>query len=166
MKFDAEDLLDMMLDCMTSSGALNTKIAAVEAEKTSAGKGLTPTLAQVDSTGYFAQTWSNDILNLKGPAIFYGVANCDAVENAGAVAKKYTIFVSCVLTDSGNTKDIYKRSLRYSRALEELFYNKFAPSLASGSVKIERIEPVSFQNEFDSNNDVNISGLSLTITLV
>ena len=166
MKFDSEDLLDTILTCMTSGGALNAKIVAIEAEKIAASKGVTPTLAQVDSTGYFAQTWSNDILNLKGPAIFYGIANCEANENAGAIAKTYTIFVSAVLTDSGNAKDLYKRSLRYSRALEELFNNKFAPSLASGNVKIKSVDPISFQNEFDSNNEVNISGISLTITLV
>lgn len=163
-KFDAEDVLDMVLDIMTASGALNTKIAAVEAEKTAKGKGLTPTLASVAADNYYLQTWSDKILNTS-PAIFYGIEDVAAVDGGGAVAKTYKIFCEIVLVDSGQTNDGHKRINRYARALEELFTAAFAPALGV-KIKVDQVRPISFKLELDSSEEIKVGGISLQITLV
>ncbi len=165
-KFDAEDLLDMVLSIMTTNTALNTKIAAVEAEKTAAGNPLTPTLAAVTSDSYYVQTWSEKILNTS-PAIFYGIENANALDGGGGViAKTYQVFVEIVLVDNGMTNDGHRRINRYARALEELFAAQFAPAVGFGKVKIEQVRPISFKLELDSSDEIRIGGISLTITLV
>lgn len=162
-KYDGEDLLDSVLGIMTAG--LNTKIAAIEAEKTAAGKGLTPTLASIDSAAYFEQTWTDKILNMN-PAIFYGIEDVQAVDGGGVIAKTYKVFVEVVLVDSGMTNDTHKRISRYSRALEELFAEAYAPAIPIGKVKVDSVRPMAFKLALDSDDEIKVGGVSLTITLV
>lgn len=164
-KYDSEDMLDTILDIMTGSTALNTKITAIEAEKIAASKALTPTLATIAAGSYYVQTWTDKILNTN-PAIFYGIEDVSSVDGGGAVAKTYKVFIEIVLTDNGMTNDAWKRISRYARALEELFSSAFAPSILSGTVKIESVRPISFKLELDSSEEIKVGGISLSITLV
>jgi hypothetical protein len=163
-KFDAEDLCDTVLSIM-NGGKLNAVIAAVEAEKVAAGKGLTPTLAPVLETSYFYQTWVDKILNVT-PGIFYGIEDVTATDGGGAVAKLYKIFVEIVFVDSGITNDSSRRINRYARALEELFAKAFAPALGHGSVKINQVRPMAFKLALDSDDEVRVGGISLLVSLV
>jgi hypothetical protein len=164
-KYDAEDLLDTVLGVMTNGGALNAKIAAIEAEKASAGKGLSPTLKPIASGSYYLQSWSEKCLQ-NAPAIFYGIENVSAQTAGRAVAKTYTIFVEVILVDSGLTNDGSKRINRYARALEELFAENFSPAIAQGVVKIDQVRPMAFKLELDSSDEVKVGGISLQISLV
>ncbi len=165
-KYDAEDLLDTVLGIMADNGALNTKIAAIEAEKIAAGKGLTPTLAQVASDGYYLQTWTDKVLN-NTPAIFYGIEDVQANDGgAGVVAKTYRVFVELVMVDSGLTNDSSRRINRYARALEELFAASFAPAIAASNVKIDSVRPMAFKLALDSDDEVKVGGISLTVSIV
>jgi len=160
-KFDAEDLLDSILAMMTDG--LNAKIAAVEAEKTAKGKGIT--LASIDSNAYFRQTWNDKILNYS-PAIFYGIENNATIGQAGATATQYFIFAEVIISDSGNDDQVVNRILRYTRALQELFEEQFARVAELGRIKIETVRPVSFKLEEDNSNEVKVGGVSITVTLV
>lgn len=164
-KYDSEDMLDTILDIMTGSSALNTKITAVEAEKIAANKALTPTLATIDSGSYYCQTWSAKILQTN-PAIFYGIEDVSALDGGGPVAKTYKVFIEIVLVDNGMTNDIWKRISRYSRALEELFTSAFANAIENKNVKVESVRPISFKLELDSSEEITVGGISLSITLV
>lgn len=165
-KFDSEDLLDLVLEIMTSGGALNTKIAAIEAEKVAKGKGVTPTLATIASGSYYEQTWSDKMLNTS-PAIFYGIEDVQTVSaNGPVVAKQYKIFVEIVLVDNGMSNDAAKRISRYARALEELFASNFAPAVAIGTVKIDQIRPVGFKLQMDSSEEIKVGGILLEVTIV
>lgn len=164
-KLDAEDMLDSILDIMVSGGALNAKINEIEAEKFAKGKGLAPALQTIADDAYYCQTWTSKILN-SSPAIFYGIEDVQAAENAGVVAKTYKIFIEVVVVDSGMTNDTYKKIARYSRALEELFGGVFLPQVASGQIKIDSVRPISFKLELDSNEEIKVGGISLTVTLV
>ena len=164
-KYDVEDLLDSVLDIMMGGGALNAKIASIDAEKIAAGKGLTPALTPIADEAYYLQTWTDKILNTS-PAIFYGVEDVTALDGGtDAVAKTYKIFVEIILVDSGMTNDSSKRINRYARALEELFSQAYAPALGS-LVKIDTVRPISFKLEMDSDSEVKVGGISLTISLV
>lgn len=166
-KYDTESLLDSVLQIMTNAGALNTKIAAIDAEKTAAGKSLTSTLAPIGADSYYLQTWTDKVLQTS-PAIFYGVEDVKA-ESAGAVvAKGYTLFVEIVLVDSmlAGVGDGAKRIMRYTRALEELFAENFAPAIAGGRVKVDQVRPIGFKLALDSDDEVKVGGVSLMVTLV
>lgn len=164
MKYDAEDLLDTVLGIMTDGSALNNKIAAIEAEKTANGKGLTPTLAPVASGSYYLQSWSEKILNTN-PAIFYGIEEVRSEANGPVIAKTYTIFVEIILVDSGMTNDGSKRINRYARALEEIFAAAFAPAVAQGQVKIDQVRPMAFKLALDSDEEIKVGGVSLQMSL-
>lgn len=157
-KFDSEDLIDSILATMQSG--LNAKIAAVEAEKTAAGKGLSPTLKAIG--GYHEQTWDNGILQ-KSPCVFYGIANVAAADGGQSASKEYKIFCEVVYVDNGQFRDGWKRMSRYSRALEELFSASF-PNIP-GHFKIEQVEPVSFKNELNTSEEIKVSGVLLSVTL-
>lgn len=163
MKYDQEDLILKLGTIMT--GGLNTKIAAIEAEKTTAGYGLTPTLAAIPSGSYYVQTWSDKILN-SNPAIFYGIEDVQSSENGYSLAKTYKLFVEIVLIDNGMTNDTWKRISRYSRALEELFQEASYQGVLGSQVKIDSVRPVSFKLEADSSEEIRVGGISLAVTLV
>lgn len=166
MKYDVEDFLDMTLSIMTTGGALNAKIAAVEAEKAAAGKGVTPTLAPIDSGSYHLQSWSEKVLQTT-PAIFYGIEDVTTKSSGAQVnAKTYKIFIEVIYVDSGMTNDASKRILRYARALEELFAEQFKAAAEVGTVTIEQVRPIAFKLELDSNEEIKVGGISLTINMV
>jgi hypothetical protein len=162
-KYDTEDLLESILGVMTSG--LNTKITEIETEKIAAGKGLTPGLVAIDSDAYYLQTWTDKILNHK-VGIFYGIEDVQTLDGGGAAAKTYKIFCEVVLVDNGQTNDTSKRIARYSRALEEIFLKAFADAVAYGKVKIDSVRPISFKLELDSDEEIKVGGVSLTISLV
>lgn len=164
-KYDSEDLLDSVYAIMTSGGALNTKIAEIEAEKVAKSKGLTPTLKSIASGSFYEQTWTDKILN-SSPAIFYGIEDVQIVDGGEVVAKTYKVFVEIVLVDDGMRNDAHKRIQRYSRALEELFSQAYAPAIQGSKVKVDTVRPVSFKLELDSSEEIKVGGVSLTITLV
>jgi len=164
-KFDTEDLLASILSIMTTGGALNAKITAIEAEKAAKSQTLVPGLSSIGAADYYEQTWSNKILN-SPVAIFYGVENVQASDGGGVVAKTYTVFVEVVMTDNGQTNDIHKRIARYSRALEEVFNSAFDSVESYGKVKVDQVRPISFKLELDSDEEIKVGGVSLTITLV
>lgn len=161
--YDSEELLRAIKAVMTDG--LNNKINAIEAQKIAAGFGLTPTLAEVASTSYYEQTWSAKILN-SNPAIFYGIEDVTALDGGGVVAQTYKVFCEIVLVDSGQTNDCHNRISRYSRALKEIFEAAFAEAISGNRVKVEQVRPVSFKLEIDSDEEIKVGGVSLTITLV
>lgn len=164
-KYDSEDMLDTLLSIMTDNSALNTKIAAIEAEKTTKGKQVSPALASIDSAAYFPQTWNDKILNMT-PAIFYGIEDVQSNDGGGVLAKTYKCFVEVLVLDNGQSNDVWKRIARYARALEELFLENFKPAIAQGTVKVETVRPIAFKTDLDSSEEIKIGGVSLSITLV
>lgn len=161
---DLEDLLDAVKAVMTdATNGLNAKILEIETAKIAEGKAVTPTLASVDSTlGYFCQSWSEKILNIS-PAIFYGAEQVDVTDGGGAVLKQYKVAVYAVLVDNGNTNDISTRVFRYSRALEELFKNSEIDG--AGKIKVAGVLPVSWPSDFNSDDEIKLGGITLTISL-
>ncbi len=162
---DIEAYMDMIEYVMTNNTALNSKITAIENEKIAAGKALTPTLATVEADAYFPQTWSSKILN-RNPAIFYGVENVAVLDEVpGAVLKNISFFIEVCIVDSGQTNDIWRRISRYARALEELFLENFGAALGSGNVKIEALRPTAHLLSLQSNDELKVGGINITIPL-
>ena len=160
MTYDIEEMLDNIETILKAS--LNTKIAAIEAEKTVLGKPIG--LPAVDTNAYIQQTWSDKILQYN-PAIFYGVEEIQSTGANTATLEVYKIFVEVVFVDSGN--DLYgiKRLHRYSRALKEVFQENYDALPWSTKVNIETVRPISFKLEADSSEDIRVGGVSIVAGL-
>lgn len=166
-KFDAEDVIDMVREVMQKdvgggTTALDQKIAAVEAEKTAAGKGLAGGLESIKK--YYEQTWTDEILN-NDPAIFFGIEDIAAESIGPATKKTYLLFVDICLIDNQQTNDCHKRIHRYTRALEELFEQKFAPAVGAGQVKITQVRPMAFKLNQDSDEELKIGGIQISFAI-
>lgn len=162
--YDTEDLLDSVLKIMVNGGALNAKIAAIDAEKVLKGKSLATAMLAIPDDGYYEQTWNNKILN-NPVGILYGIENVSTFDGGGALGKNYTIFVEVVYTDSGQNNDSNKRIARYSRALEELFIQHLNDVAEIKNIKIESVRPIAFKMQIDDSEEIKVGGISLTITL-
>lgn len=164
-RYDSEDMLDDILKAMVQDGALNARIAAVEAEKVAKGKGLDPTLKPILDTSYHLQSWSDKILN-SSPAIFYGIESVATNDGGpGAAAETPTVFIEVVMVDSGMTNDAAKRILRYTRAIKDLFSEFFEQTPNSARIKIETVRPQSFKLDYDSSEEIKVGGISVVIPL-
>jgi hypothetical protein len=90
-------------------------------------------------------------------------------DGGGATSKVFKIFVEVVLVDSGQTNDVFKRIARYSRALEETFLEAIVGigfnAVPGSRVKIDTVRPVSFKLELDSDEEIKVGGISLTIAI-
>lgn len=161
-RYDLEDMLDDILAVMVSG--LNTKIAAIEAEKIAKSKALTPTLAPIGATSYYRQSWSEKILNTN-PAIFYGIEDVRTTDGGSVAAEVVKVFCEVVLCDNGMTNDAHSRIARYARALKELFQENYGSIATVGQIKIETVRPISFRLELDSSEEIKVGGVSLTVAL-
>jgi len=164
MTFDAEDLVDSIYELMTEGDALNLKIAAIDVEKSAGGKELTPNLAPIGESSYHLQSWSDKVLQ-KTPAIFYGIEDTQTTDGGGTSSITYKIFVEIILLDAGQTNDTHRRINRYSRALKELFQEKFSSVQGHGKIKIDTVRPIAFKLQLDSDDEIKVGGVSLTISL-
>lgn len=161
-KFDLESLLDAIETILQAN--LNTKIAAVEAEKIAQGFPVTG-LAPVDNArGYFLQSWSPENLNID-PAIFYGVDHVEAVGMGPNTVEKFILFVEIILTDEGQDSLANTRINRYTRAIKEVLQENFDQLPSSSQIKIETVRPVSFKLDQNSSEVIKVGGVSLTTSL-
>lgn len=162
MKYDCESLLANIKSILVAN--LNTKIAAVEAEKIAQGFAATG-LASIDTTnGYFEQNWSDKILNIN-PAIFFGVEDIKT-EGIGPGTKKiYKIFIEVILVDSGMDALAKNRIHRYARAIEDVLQENYDKLSSSSQIKIETVVPISFKVDLNSSEEIKVGGVSLTTVL-
>ena len=167
LKYDAEDLMLLLLSVMQNNDALNAQITAIEAEKAirSPPQTLTPGLASIPFVNYYKQTWSDKILNTN-PSIFYGIEDITTTDGGGAAAKAYKCFVEIILIDNGQTNDTWQRVFRYSRALEEIFEKAFDAAAELGTVHIEQLRPIAAKLDLDSSEEIKVGGISISVTLV
>lgn len=161
-KYDAENLLADIKALLVAN--LNAAIAAVEAEKVSQGLPVTNLLPVDTTSGYFVQSWGLRNLN-QSPAIWYGVEELKT-EGIGPYTKEtYKIFVELVLIDTMQDALVNFRTLRYSRALRDVFEKNYDQLPSASQIKIETVHPISFKLDNDSSEEVHICGVSVTTTL-
>lgn len=158
---DLESILDEVLSALKTT--LNAKIDAIQTEK-SAGDlaaGIVIDLKHVDDKAYFLQSLNGDIAAFD-PFILYGVEDQKTEGNGNATLKIYKINVVLCASDTGQEREIARRMLRYSRALEQTFQGYFAGISYGFKVNIESLTPVQF-TLMNSTNDYRAVGVSLEI---
>lgn len=160
VKYDVEQMLDDIEALLKSK--LNTKIAAIEAEKLSLGKAVG--LPAVQDNAYFQQSWSDKILN-HNPAIFYGLENVSPTGANSATVEVYKIFIEVVIVDSGMDTFAKNRILRYSRAIREVFEENYDRLPWGNRTNIETVRPQSFTIDENSSEEIKVGGVSITTAL-
>lgn len=168
-KYDIEDLIADVKRILLAN--LNTKIAAVEAEKIARGAPATG-LLPVDQTigpdgmpvGYFEQNWSDKNFNVS-PAIFYGIEDAAATGVGPYTQETIKLFVEIVLVDSGQDNLGKLRIHRYTRAIKEVFEENFDKFGSSSKIKVETIRPLSFKLDLNTTEEVKVGGVQLTTAL-
>lgn len=158
--YDLEDMLDDIEALLKAN--LNTKIEAITAAKSAAGKSVT--LPTVRDEAYFRQNWTDNILNYS-PAIFYGVETIQASGSNSATVEVYKFFVEALFVDNGMDTDGERRLFRYSRAIKEVFQEKFDALPWGTKINIETVRPISFKLDQDSSEEVKAGGVSIITAL-
>lgn len=130
IKYDVEDLLADIQGLMADN--LNTKIAAVDADKSSS-----LSLKTVNASAYFLQTLNDKATNYD-PFIIYGVDDVEADGRGPCTIERIKMSVVLVLADNGQDINIAKRMFRYRRALLEIFQDNWF--LVNNSIKL-RVAP-------------------------
>lgn len=163
--YDTERLLSDLENVLKTK--LNTKIAAITAEKDALG--VTLDLPTVDvNEGIFFQTWDDKILN-SSPGILYGLR--DSVADGSpysATAEKLTLFVEVYFTNPMNEADDgsgVRRILRYMRAIKEIVQENFDSNEILSKIKIKTITPLSFRLDNDSSDEIKVGGVELETSI-
>ena len=162
VKYDIESLLLDVKAILVAN--LNTRVAAIEAEKIAAGAITTGILPVDTSKGYFEQSWSDAILNIN-PAIFYGIENVTAKGDRSATIEEIKVFVEIILLDSGQDGKAKNQIHRYTRAIKEVFEENWDKLKNRSPIKIETVRPVSFRLDLNSSEEIKVGGVSLTVGL-
>lgn len=157
-KYDTESLLADVKAVLVAN--LNTKIAAIEAEKIASGAPATGLLSVDANNGYFEQSWSDKILNIN-PAIFFGIEDIKAQGVGPSTIETYRIFVEVILIDSGQDALAKNRIHRYARALKEVFEEKFDQFNNGVKIKVETVRPASFKLDENSSEEMKVGGVSI-----
>lgn len=158
-KYDLEKLVADIKSIMVNN--LNTKIAAIEAEKVADGQPATG-LEAIDSASYFEQTFSDAVMAVS-PALFYGVESVKSKGIGPTTEQVITIFAEVILVEKQDGLTV-ARIHRYSRALKEIFEENFSAVPAS-NIKVETVRPVSFKLDENTSEWSKVGGVSLTIAL-
>lgn len=163
-RYDAESLLKDVKAILVNN--LNTKVAAIEAEKIAVGCGASGITAIDTAKGYFEQTWSDKILNIN-PAIFYGIEDIAAEGMGPWTSETIQIFVEVILVDSGIDPLQLARNkiLRYSRAIKEVFQENYDRLPMGNQIKIKTLRPIAFKLDLNTSEEIKVGGVSITTAL-
>lgn len=158
--YDLESVLLDTLEILQDN--LNDKIADIETEKNAAGQTLSPGLAAIDNGAYHVQSLTYKPVNT-AQFVFYGIEKSSPQSSGQVTAELVNVFVTIGVLDNGQTNDAYRRTLRYIRALKEIFEKNFSAFNGASKIKIETLTPVSLKLSEDSSEEYKLGGVSLQV---
>lgn len=157
MTYDIENLMDDIETFMKAN--INTKIAAINAEKADS-----TVLKTISDSAYFFQSLDERVTNFN-PFVFYGLAANIESEGIGPAVSKILPINIAVITFDSNQANIGKRYLRYNRAIEEIFLEKW-DQVSNNATKVKVRTPVLI--DFTILNDsqpFRVVGVELEVTV-
>lgn len=157
MTYDIEIFIIELQGLLQSD--LNSKLSALDTEK---NDGII--LLPVGSSGYFIQTMDDAVANFD-PFIYIGIDDVESVGIGPATSNKFLITVALILADAVTDIYIWKRMMRYQRALVEVLQNKYATfSSHPCKVIIKSLVPISFRL-LDSTQSSRAIGCQLEVKI-
>ena len=159
-RYDAERFLDDILAIVKAN--LNTEITAIQAEKDILLGSSNFTLKTVSDNAYF-DSLDEGVANYD-PFIYFGIEDDPIVPMEGAGAENIRAFFYVVLHNSFKDKNVYKRMLRYARALKQITEKNFDKISQIGNIRVEAMTPTNFQ-DLESNTFYKMAGISLSLSI-
>ena len=155
-KFDLENMVDEVVALVKAQ--LNTKIAEINAEKADS-----VTLATIEATAYSVLSLNNGIMNFDPFVVVY-VEDIESQGIGPGTADFITLPVIVVAADMGTDTEIYKRMLRYMRALKEIFEENFQRIEPGNNLIIESVAP-QYITGLNTNKRHRGAGVALKFTM-
>lgn len=165
---DVEDFLDDIETMLRAR--LPAQIAAVEARKVAAGKGVgLPAIpAEVTSENGTSTPWMRQTLDenfAQFPVgILFGVEKIEPQGEGPFTVKKVTFFAEVYMIDGKSDNHGVRRMLRYSQALLEVCEKHYAANRLGATTKISSSEPISFRLNSETSEEVRVGGVKLVAT--
>lgn len=156
-QFDVEAFYDHCAGIVQDN--ITAKVAEINAEKADSHAIVAPTVNQ------FVADFSKQILN-ENFFIFYTLLDAQTVGQVGSYAAQEVsmLFYACFLEAEDGT-DVIKKSLRYSRALTEIFLEHYRDTPEISGIEIIQHFPQSAQ--FQNSSDwYKIGGIEIKGTIV
>lgn len=135
-RFDLELLLSSLKQVCVDN--LNTKLAAITLEK---ADGLA--LPEIAEDAYFFQVLHRESVGARTSFIYYGAEDPAANPIGPHTAEDYAIFFVVALAREA-TAQIDVKSLRYARALKEIFETAFTQNKIRTKILVTSITPTNF----------------------
>lgn len=151
-KYDIEMLLADVKSIVSSN--FNTKIAAINLEK---NDGIA--LDQLDSGAYMMQQLNGKLANYN-PVCFYSVDNIETLSSGPLASHRFSISVLIIAIDTGEEVEVGVRMLRYLRALEEIFKEKWNENRHGIKLQVQSLVPIPL-TELNSTNSYRATGVIL-----
>jgi hypothetical protein len=120
-KYDSEMLLNDLFTIVKQN--LNSKISEIQAEKTALLGDQNFVVPLINDKAWF-DTLDDKTANFD-PYVYYGLNDNTVIELASAESSELAIFFTVVLHYNGNDATMYRKMLRYIRALQEIVREHF-----------------------------------------
>jgi len=160
MKYDLERLLDDLLAIVKTN--LNTKINEIQAEKTTLlGQGNFA-VPLIDDNAWF-DSLDERTVNFD-PYVYYGVNDNRVIEQAGAEASEVQIFFTVVLHYDGSDTAMFRKMLRYIRALQEIVSENFDAIQCASNLTVSTMTPVDLK-DLDGDTFHKIGGVVINTSI-
>lgn len=160
MQYDAERLLDDLLQVVKSK--LNTKINEIQAEKQTllgSGNFVVPNIKE--------EAWFDGLDERSAnfdPYVYYGVNDNTVIELASAESSELSIFFVVVMHYNGNDATMYRKMLRYIRALQEIVRENFDAIPEVSRFQVRTITPNDLR-DLDTSEFSKIGGIVISTAI-
>lgn len=155
-RYDAEQLLNDIFEIVKAN--LNTKLNEIKVEKDALLGSGNFAVPLIEDNAWF------DSLDEKtanfDPYVYYGVNDNSVIELASAESSQLTIFFTVVLHYNGDDANMYKKMLRYIRALQEIVAENFDRIPEASSLRVTAVNPQDLQ-DLDESTFHKIGGISI-----
>ena len=156
MKYDVERLIDDTLAIVKSN--LNDKLDEIQNEKDTLLGDDNFNLPRIDDKAYF-DSLDDKVANFN-EYVYYGVGDNAVIEIASAEASEVSLFFTVVLHYDGDDR-IYRKMLRYIRALQEIVSENFGEIPECSNFKVATISPADLK-DLDGDTFHKIGGISIS----
>lgn len=160
MKYDTERLLDDLMAILKTN--LNTKISEIQAEKDSllgAGNFAVPL---IDDEAWF-DSLDDKAVNFD-PYVYYGVNDQNVIELSSADASEISIFFTVVLHYNGDDASMFRKMLRYIRAMQEVVTANYDAISCASSLTVATITPTDMK-DLDGDTFHKIGGVVINTAI-
>lgn len=160
-KYDTEQFLNDLFLLVKSN--LNGKINEIQAEKATLLGSANFAVPTLDDKAWF-DSLDDKTANFD-PYVYYGVNDNSVIQISSAEGNSLTAFFTVVLHYNGDDASMYKKMLRYIRALQEIVSENFDAFPEAGRMTVSAINPNDMK-DLDGNTFHKIGGIMIQAGIV